>query len=146
MAVDLTREFERMDREIHRRIDIVGESIVWFVFQPIGEGSTYDDIYDEGPPGAGGRNYDPGVRVPTLYAEEIEDEARAMEEGRQPTQNVRLTLRLSDAVYSGITRPGEYQPRLKDMFLYDGRYYEVYKFRARGRMEGKEVLLLVDGV
>lgn len=146
MAVDLTREFERMDKEIHRRIDIVGESVMWFMFQELGAGSTYDDIYDEGVPGVGGRNYDPGMKVATLYAEEIEDEGRAIEEGRQPTQNVRLTLRMTDAIVAGLTDPGEYRPRLKDLFFYENRYYEVYKYRARGRMEGSEVLLLVDGV
>jgi len=146
MAVDLTRELEYMNEEIHRRVDIVGEHVVWFMFQALGAGSTYDDIYDEGNTGAGGRTYDPGIRVETLYAEEIEDEGRAIEEGRQPTQNVRLTIRLKDAILAGIDEVGEYRPHLKDLFLYDNRYYEVYKYRARGRMEGQEVLLLVDGV
>jgi hypothetical protein len=146
MGVDLTREFHRIDDEIHRRIDIVGETVTWFEYLEIGAGSTYDDIYDEGPVGGGGRSYTSGVNIPTIYAEEIEDENRAMEEGRQPTQNMRLTIRLTDAEHAGLTAPGEYQPHLKDMFLYDSRYYQVYKYRVRGRMEGQEVLLVVEGV
>jgi hypothetical protein len=146
MSVDLTREFHRMDREIHRRIDIVGETVMWFQFLPFGAGSSYDDIYDEGPVGVNGRTYDNGHLVPTIYAEEIEDENRAIEEGRQPTQNVRLTIRMTDMEQAGITAPGEYRERLKDIFLYDTRYYQVYKYSARGRMEGEEVLVAVEGV
>lgn len=146
MSVDLTREFHRIDTEIHRRIDIVGETVVWFEFLAFGEGSTYDDIYDEGPVGAAGRSYAAGVTIPTIYAEEVEDESRAIEEGRQPTQNLKLTIRMTDAENSGLTSPGEYNARLNDVFLYDNRYYQVYKYSARGRMEGEEVLLAVEGV
>jgi hypothetical protein len=147
MSVDLTREFHRMDEEIHRRVDIVGETVVWFEFLDLGSGSTYDDIYDEGPVGAAGLSYGPALYIPTIYAEEVEDESRAMEEGRQATQNVKLTIRMSDAEFAGMTDPpGEYRPHLNDIFYYDNRYYQVYKYRARGRMEGEEVLLLVEGV
>lgn len=146
MSVDLTREFHRMDREIHRRIDIVGEHVVWFQFLEFGAGTTYDDVYDEGPVGVNGRSYDSGHIVPTIYAEEFEDEARAVEDGRQPTQNVRLTIRMTDMEQAGLTSPGEYQPHLRDVFLYDNRYYQVYKYSARGRMEGEEVLVAVEGV
>lgn len=146
MSVDLTREFHRIDDEVHRRIDIVGETVVWFQFLEFGSGSTYDDTYDEGPVGAGGRSYTAGVTVPTIYAEEVEDQNRAMEEGRQPTQNLRVTIRLTDMEHAGITAPGEYQARLNDLFLYDNRYYQVYRFSARGRMEGEEVLLAIEGV
>lgn len=146
MAVDLTRELERINEEVHRRIDIVGETVVWYQFLALGEGSVYDDIYDEGETGAGGRTYAPGVKIPTIYAEEIEDEARAIEEGRQATQTMRMTIRMKDAIAAGLSIPGEYRPHLNDVFLYDNRYYGVYKYSARGRMEGQEVLLAVEGV
>lgn len=147
MSVDLTREFVRIDEEIHRRVDIIGEHVVWYEFQEFGAGSTYDDIYDEGPVGAAGLSYNAPLFIPTIYAEEVEDESRAMEEGRQPTQNVKLTIRLTDAIAAGMEDPaGEYQPHLNDIFYYDSRYYQVYKYKARGRMEGNEVLLTVEGV
>lgn len=146
MSVDLSREFELIDREIHRRIDIVGEYVVWYEFLPLGQGSVYDDVYDEGPVGPGGKDYKPGVVIPTIYAEEVEDQNRAMEDGRQPTQNVRITLRMTDVEHAGISLSGEYNEHLKDVFQYDGRYYQVYAYRARGRLEGEEVLVAVEGV
>jgi hypothetical protein len=146
MPVDLTREFHRMDQEIHRRIDIVGETVAWFEFLEFGSGSTYDYVYDEGPSGVEGRSYGPAIAVPTIYAEEVEDQNRAIEDGRQPTQNMRLTIRMTDMEQAGVTAPGEYQPHLKDIFWYDNRYYQVYVYRARGRMEGEEVLVVVEGV
>ena len=147
MSVDLTREFVRIDEEIHRRVDIIGEVVAWFEFKNLGSGSTYDDIYDEGPVGAEGLSYEDPIFIPTIYAEEVEDESRAMEEGRQPTQNLKLTIRLSDAIHAGMKdATGEYEEHLNDIFWYDGRYYQVYKYRARGRMEGNEVLLVIEGV
>lgn len=146
MSVDLTREFHRIDEEVHRRVVEVGEHVMWYEFLELGAGSVYDDIYDEGNPGIEGRTYGLPKCVNTLYAEEIEDQAGSREDGRQPTQNVRLTILLSHAIEAGLKDPGEYQPHLKDVFQYDGRFYEVYRYRVRGRMEGKEVILSVEGV
>jgi len=149
MTVHLKRERHRINREVHRRNDLAGESVVWYEFQPLTAGagsSTYDDVYDEGPVGAEGLSFTDGVTIPTIYIEEVEDDNRAIEDGRQPTQNVKITFRMKDLTDAGISAPREYQPHLNDMFLYDNRFYRVYKYKARGFMEDEEVLVAVEGV
>jgi hypothetical protein len=120
--------------------------VLWYQLVPFSPGgSTYDDVYDEGNLTGAGRRYLPPLVLPTLYVEEVEDEARAIEEGRQPTQNVKLTMLYRDLVDAGMLNPEEYKPHLNDMFRYDGRYYNVYKYKARGRLR-EEVIVAVEGV
>jgi hypothetical protein len=113
-------------------------------FDEVG-GSTYDDVYDEGNFTGAGRKYRDAVALPTIYVEEVEDESRAIEEGRQPTQNMRITMLFKDLVDAGIEDPEEYRPHLNDMFMYDNRYYNVYRYKARGRLRN-EVIVAVEGV
>lgn len=144
--MEVSRELDLINKHIRHHHETAGESVVWFEFLSLASGgSTYDDIYDEGDTTGNGRNYAPGIEIPTVYVEEIEDENRAIEEGRQPTQNVKLTIAIKDMIEAGVTSPHEYQPHLNDMFLYDGRYFSVYRYQARGRLRN-EVLVAVEGV
>ena len=126
-----------------------GESILWFEFIPLGNNastsSIYDDVYDEGVYGTGGRRYKSGVTVPVLMITESEDQKRAIPEGRQPVQLVNFVASLDDFRAAGVTAPWEYQPRLNDMFLYDGRYFSVASYRVRGRARD-DVMLVVEGI
>jgi len=145
--VDVQRELNLINKHIRHHHTQAGEVVHWYEWLPFDEagGSTYDDVYDEGNFTGAGRKYKPAVVVPTIYIEEIEDESRAIEEGRQPTQNVRLTILFKDMLEAGIDDPEEYRPHLNDMFLYDNRYYSVYKYKARGRLR-EEVIVAVEGV
>lgn len=142
--LDVRRELDLINKHYDRHQRYAGESIVWYEFISISEGSVYDDIYDESPRGSAGLSYRPGVSIPTIYVAEVEDTNRAIDEGRQPIQNVSVILSAKAVEESGISAPWEYQPHLKDLFYYDGRYYSVINYRARGRLRG-EVLVAVDG-
>ncbi len=142
--VDLRAELSLINKHIRQHGREAGESILWYEFLPLGEGSTYNDIYDEGAPGPTGRSYLPGIVIPTIYVEEIEDEFTAKEEGRQPTQNIKVTMLYQDVLRSGLKDPWEYQPRLNDMLVYDGRYYRVNNYIVRGRAPS-DVLVVVQG-
>jgi hypothetical protein len=145
--MDVQRELSLINKHIRHHHTEAGETIYWYEQLPfdVAGGSTYDDVYDEGNFTGAGRKYKPAVLLPTIYVEEIEDESRAIEEGRQPTQNMRITMLFRDLVEAGIEDPEEYRPHLNDMFMYDNRYYNVYRYKARGRLR-EEVIVAVEGV
>ena len=145
--VDVQRELGLINKHIRYHHAQAGETVHWYELKPFNSvgGSTYDDVYDEGNLTGAGRKYRAAVVLPTIYVEEVEDESRAIEEGRQPTQNLRLTMLFADLVEAGIEKPEEYRPHLNDMFMYDSRYYNVYRYKARGRLRD-EVIVTVEGV
>jgi hypothetical protein len=149
--MDTRRELGLINKHVRLRNREAGENVVWYEFKDLGTGgSVYDDVYDEGVPGAGGKSYDRGLIVPTIYVEEVEDEFRAIDDGRQPTQNLRATILFKDIEAAGVTNPREYNKHLNDLFEYDSRYYRVRSYRVRGRMNNEhpngEAMLLVTGV
>lgn len=147
--MDARRELNLIRKQYRRHHQAVGESVVWFEFQPFANapsaGSTYDDVYDEGGYGGRGRKYKSGIVVPVLMVTESEDTKRAIPEGRQPVQLVNLVASIEDFRVSGITEPYEYRRHLNDIFLYDGRYMSVQSYRVRGRARD-DVLVVVEGI
>ena len=131
-------------RQYHRQ---VGETIAWFSFIPFsgGDGSSYDDVYDEGGLGGGGKKYKNKIIVPVLMVTETEDTKRAIPEGRQPVQVVNIVMSIADMREAGIEEPFEYQRHLNDMFMYDARYYTITMYRVRGRARD-DVLVVVEGL
>ena len=143
--MDPRRELSLINKHVRHRNREAGESIVWFEFSPFQGGySTYDDVYDEGVPGSGGRTYKSGVVVPTIYVTEAEDAYRAIPEGRLTTQNVSATMLFKDLVACGISSPESYERHLNDMFLYDSKYYRINRYVAKGRLP-EEVVVTIDG-
>lgn len=142
----IRRELNEIRKHYRRHHQESGEAVVWYEFVPFSdEGSTYDDVYDEGAPGPGGKKYRPGITVPVLRIEETEDLKRAIPDGRQPVQVVNFIASVDDFRRAGVDAPWEYQKRLNDIFMYDGRYYSVYSYRVRGRARD-DVMLLVEGL
>jgi hypothetical protein len=147
--VDVRKELSLINKHVrqHHR-DSSGESVIWYEFEPLGgsasAGSLYDDVYDEGVLGEGGRRYRPGVPIRTIYVEEIEDRFTLQEDGRQPTQNIYVVMLFDDVRRAGLSNPREYKPHLNDLFNYDGRFYKVTEYVVRGRLED-EVILKVQG-
>lgn len=140
--VDLRKELSLINKHIRQHGREAGSSIVWYEFLALGEGSEYDDIYDEGDLGVTGRSYAPGIIIPTIYVEEIEDQFTGSEDGRQPTQNLDVTMLYQDVLRSGMSDPWEYQRHLNDMLSYDGRFYKVSAYRVRGQAPS-DVLVVV---
>ena len=141
--MDPRRELSLINKHVRRRNREAGETVIWYQFQPLQGGySVYDDVYDEGVPGSGGRNYKPAITIPTIYIEEVEDTYRAIEDGRQPTQNLRTTILYKDAVSCGMEGADEYNAHLNDVLEYDGRYYKVSDYRARGRIPTEAILVV----
>lgn len=147
--MDTRRELAHIRRQYRRYQDMVGESIVWFEFDPLATaasaGSTYDDVYDEGNAGTGGKKYKKGIVIPTLMITESEDTKRAIPEGRQPVQIVNLVASVEDFRLAGVSNPYEYKTHLNDLFLYDGRYMSVMSYRVRGRAR-EDLMLVIEGL
>lgn len=147
--MDPRKELSLINKHIrqHHR-DSMGEYLLWFEFMPLATaasaGSLYDDVYDEGAPGTGGRSYAGGLSIPTIYVEEFEDRFTAQEEGRQPTQNISATILFVDMERAGISNVSEYNTHLNDIIFYDNRYYKINEYRVRGRLPG-DVLIAVQG-
>jgi len=119
-------------------------SIVWFEFISFGAGSTYDDVYNEGGPGAPGRVYAGGITIPVIYVSENEDEFHPKDEGRQVLQTLRLTFLFLDLKRVGLTAPAEYQRHLNDVIWYDDKYYKVSAYTVWGVLPD-EVVVGVQG-
>lgn len=145
--MDVRRELDLINKHFRRHHKHANESVVWYEFEPLGAASVnsiYDDIYDEGTPGNGGRSYKPGVLLPILLGSESEDQRRAIPEARQVVQTMDVFIPIRDMREAGISNPFEYRHHLNDLFLYDGRYYSVFDYRVRGRLKD-DVFVLVTG-
>lgn len=147
--MDLRRELANIRKHYRQYHDTAGESVVWFEFTKLGTNtstqSVYDDVYDEGVPGAGGRKYSNGVIIPVLMITEAEDQKRSIPEGRQPVQLANFVASIQDFRDAGVSEPYEYKNHLNDMFLYDGRYFSVVSYRVRGRARD-DVIVVVEGI
>jgi hypothetical protein len=147
--MDIRRELSQIRRHYREYTRNYGESIVWFEYlpqtTPASAGSIYDDVYDEGIVGTGGRRYKAGVVIPTLMVTETEDQKRAIPEGRQPVELTNFVASIEDFRTAGVTDPFEYQRHLNDMFLYDGRYFAIATYRVRGRLRD-DVMVVVEGI
>jgi hypothetical protein len=142
--MDIRTELSLINKHVRNRNQIAGSAVVWFQFLPVGEGSVYDDVYDEGNYGPEGRAYRAGIVLPTIYIDEQEDRFTLREDARQPTQNVSLTMLFDDVKRAGMIDPHEYQAHLNDVFLYDGRYFKVTTYKVRGSLRD-DVIILVTG-
>lgn len=133
-------------REYHRNY---GETVVWYEFIKKGTNinttSVYDDVYDEGISGTGGKRYKTGVTVPTLIISEQEDTKRSIPEGRQAVEVTNIVISIEDMRQAGVTEPYEYRHHLNDMFLYDGRFFSVQSYRVRGRLKD-DLVAVIEGL
>lgn len=145
--MDIRRELGLINKHFRNHHTVAGETVVWYEFTPLGSASVnsiYDDVYDEGIPGVGGRTYKTGVVLPILLGSENEDQRRSIPEARQPTQTMNMFVSIQDMSSAGIYAPWEYRHHLNDVFLYDGRYYSVYDYKVRGRLRS-ELFVLISG-
>lgn len=148
--MDARTELRLIQKHYSEYIRSVGESVIWYEFVPFGtaassSGSYFDDVYDEGVSGTGGRKYTNGVVVPVLMITETEDQKRAIPEGRQPVEVTNFVASIDDFRKAGISNPWEYKSHLNDMFVYDGRYFTVTSYKVRGRMRD-DVIVVVEGL
>lgn len=147
--MDVRRELAHIRKHYRGYQRGVGETVMWFEYEPFANaasaGSTYDDVYDEGGLGVTGRKYKPGIVVPVLMITESEDTKRAIPEGRQPVEIVNLVASVEDFRDAGISNPFEYRHHLNDVFLYDGRYMSVMSYKVRGRARD-DVMVVVEGL
>lgn len=146
--MDVRRELNHLNKEFRRHHNVANEFVVWYELEPLGEvtvtNSVYDDVYDEGIRGPGGRKYKSGAIIPILLSSEAEDSRRSIPDGRQPVQTMEFKASIEDFRKVGISTSWEYQNHLNDMFLYDGRLYGVSDYRVRGRLKN-EVLVIIQG-
>jgi len=147
--MDLRRELSQIRQHYREYTRNYGETVVWFEYlphtTPASAGSIFDDVYDEGIVGTGGKKYKDGVIIPVLLITETEDQKRAIPEGRQPVELTNFVASIEDFRNAGVTNPFEYQSHLNDMFLYDGRYFSIATYRVRGRLRD-DVMVVVEGI
>lgn len=153
MTIDTRRELNHIFKELAHFHNKVGEGVIWFRFDTAN--SQYDDVYDEN-----GKTYLPGVAVPALWIDQVEDREVYSAEGRRPTQRIRLAISARSLAECGIdpteahggrlwdditTSDPWWDDRLNDILYYDGRYYEISNFSIRGRARGS-VIIGVSGI
>lgn len=147
--MDVRRELNLIRKNYRHYHREAGESVVWFEYIPnanaASAGSLWDDVYDEGAQGAGGKTYRDGVIVPVLMITETEDQKRAIPEGRQPVEVTNFIASIDDMRAAGVSEPYEYRRHLNDMFLYDGRYFSIQSYRVRGRLRD-DIIVVVEGL
>jgi hypothetical protein len=150
--MDVRREVNHIFKEFDSYQTKIGEAVIWFKFDL---GSSYDAVYDEAH-----RNYEPGVAVPILWVDQMEDPENYAPEGRRPTQRIRFAISARSVNETGIgafeSHGGRLQDikpygkpwwddRLNDIIYYDGRYYEISDFQIRGRAR-QDVIIGVAGI
>lgn len=164
MSVDVRREQRHIWNEYSRFYRTIGEEIVWFKFDT--DGSQWDNVYDEG-----GKSYQPGVRIPALWVDQIEDPEQYSGEGRRPTQRLRFAVSASTLAMRGIgvdeahgsslghVRPSAPVPeqigrpysawwddRLNDVVFYDNRFYAISQYQIRGRLQTEDVVIGIAAI
>jgi hypothetical protein len=142
--MEIRRELDLINKQFDWFHHTQGEVAIWYEFLQLDEGSIYDDVYDEGPSGAGGRSYKPGVTIPVLRVQETEDQKRAIPEGRMPFQNIMIFVSAKSLRDAGIENVWEYETHLNDIFKWDGRFYSVQNYMVRGRLRN-EVYVMING-
>ena len=145
--MDVRRELDIINKHFRRHHKVANETVVWYEFNILGSASVnsiYDDVYDEGIRGTGGKSYKDGVIIPIMLGSENEDQKRAIPEARQPVQTMDIFASIKDMRDAGISTPYEYRDHLNDLFLYDGRYYAVYDYKVRGRLKD-DIFVLISG-
>jgi hypothetical protein len=150
--IDTRRETNHIYKELSRYQNKMGEGLIWFKFDV---DSSYDDVYDEG-----GKNYLPGIAVPVLWIDQIEDTETYGPEGRRATQRIRFACSARTINETGIgateahggriwdEKPSGkpwWDDRLNDILYYDGRYYEISNFQIKGRAR-QDVIVGVSGI
>lgn len=144
---DVRKEYSLITKHIRQHHREAGESLLWFEFAPLASaasaGSVYDDVYDEGVPGDGGRAYNSAKAVPTIYVYEFEDQFTPKEEGRQTVQNIRAAFLYEDLVRAGLTFPEDARTHLADIVYYNSRYYRLNDYHVRGRLPGSVVVGII---
>lgn len=147
--MDYRRELGLIRKQYRQYQKDHGETVVWYQFEKFGTNvtttSVYDNVYDEGVGGSGGKRYGKGIVLPVIMVSEQEDQKRAIPEGRQPVQVTNLVISIEDMRVAGIAEPFEYRNHLNDMFFYDGRYFSVQSYRVRGRLKD-DVMAVVEGM
>lgn len=140
--IDTRREALHIEREFTRYQKKVGESVIWFMFDPTT--SQYSGTYDEG-----GRDYQRGINVPVLWIDQIEAPEQYLPEGKRPVQGLRFGVS-AKAIYevglsdreatghrvwdTGLINGNWFNDRSNDICYYNGRYYEVSNYQIRGRI------------
>jgi len=164
MAVDVRRELKYIWNQYEKYWDVIGEEVIWFQFDTVN--SRWDDVYDET-----GASFRPGIRIPILWVDQIEDPEQYSGEGRRPTMRIRFAISTRTMRARGITTldahgggtfgvvPDPPEPaqigrdetawlddRLNDVIFYDGRYFAVSNYQIRGRTPQGEVILGIAGL
>jgi hypothetical protein len=137
--VSMRQEVTHIRKEHERHARRAGETIVWFELIPFGPDeltqSKWGRLYDEAPEGVGGRRYKAGVPVNVFWVIENEDERRAQPEGNQNTQTITFSVGYQQLLERGITEPHESTRHTGDVVYFDGRYYQIYLYKNRGRLQ-----------
>ena len=140
-------EHSLIDKHIRQHNREAGEGLLWFEFAPLATaasaGSVYDDVYDEGVPGDGGRAYNAAKSIPTIYVYEFEDQFTPRDEGRQTVQNIRAAFLYTDLVRAGLTFPEQSRYHLSDILYYNGRYYRINDYHVRGKLPASVVVGII---
>lgn len=144
--MDIRRELDLINKHFDWMYNNQGDVVVWYEFMKFSaSGSVYDDVYDEGIVGSAGRKFKPGKTLPVLRVQENEDSKRAIADGRLPYQTIMIFISAKAFNNAGIENPWEYETRINDMFLWDGRYYTVTDYKLRGRLRN-DVYMMVEGL
>lgn len=141
---DPRKELSLVQKHVRQHNRDVGEQVLWYEFIPLAstasDGSFWDDVYDEGSPGVGGRIYGQGILIPTIYVAEVEDQMTAQDDARQPVYKLNLTFLYDDALGAGMSDPRDYTRHLDDLVFYEDHWYKVFDFHVRGRLAEDEVI------
>lgn len=133
--------------EIHRGLRghqsaQVGDEVAYYRFNR--EGSGMDDLYDEGE--GLGRVFRPPVDLPVLHVTHDEGDNQDTDTGFYFNDNIYISASYDQVYRTGLSLADiEHHRYLKDRVVYDGRVFRVTQIHILGQIQGRDVIVSIEG-
>lgn len=136
----LRREINSVNRGLRQYQRETGQTVVWYEYDTAN--STEGSVYDEGP----SRRWKVGKPVHCLFVMYYESEISpdVTDEGLYEVDRLHLTVAADQFSRDGISNPRSPDEHERDRVVYEGKTYEVRKYRLRGRTADTYMVVTVD--
>ena len=130
-----------MNRGMKEWQEYVGESVLWFEFDPAH--SSSHPVYDEGP----SRMWFPPVQLPVLFADFNQDDPRGDDDGLYTVSSIAITFTVAAAWDRFRIPPVNTGAHFKDRFAHGNPMtsYTVTDYEKQGYLNGRYLTISVRG-
>lgn len=136
--MDLAHELDHINEKGYGWFqENLGEAVIWFEYDAVN--SEYDNVYDE-PSLTETRVWRPGIIVPALWVNELEDTQRSDGDAKRIISSLRLAVPVKTFREVGLSSPLDTRRHLNDLIVYRRNYWTVAQYTPRGRMRDSAIV------